>query len=130
MNYNDIVTRLKNGETMEAIAQEMEDALNKANAEFKADQEKENKEAKLNELAETIAAAATEYLRLVRPNMVKEDITGAELRESLDEMLPLLDLFGDLKVSIKTKTVPTTSKREGNKTAEDVFADFFKSMNI
>lgn len=130
MNYNDIVTRLKNGETMEAIAQEMEDALNKANAEFQANQEKENKEAKLNELAETIAAAATEYLRLVRPNMVKEDITGAELREALDEMLPLLDLFGDLKVSIKTKTIPTTSKREGSKTAEDVFADFFKSMNI
>ena len=130
MNYENIVVRLKNGETMEAIAKEMEDALNKANAEFKANQEKESKETKLNELAETIAAAATEYLRLVRPNLVKEDITGAELREALDEMLPLLDLFGDLKVSIKTKTVPTTSKREGSKTAEDVFADFFKSMNI
>lgn len=130
MNYNDIVTRLKNGETMEAIAQEMEDALNKANAEFQANQEKENKEAKLNELADTIAAAATEYLHILRPEIVKDhSITGAELREALDEMLPLLDLLGDIKVSIKTKAVPA-SKSKVNKPAEDVFADFFKSLNI
>lgn len=130
MNYENIVARLKNGETMETIAQEMEDALNKANAEFQASQEKESKEAKLNELAETIATATTEYLRIMRPGMVKDhSIDGAELREAMDEMLPLLDLFGDIKVSVKTKTTPASNSKE-KKSAEDVFADFFKSLDI
>ena len=130
MNYENIVARLKNGETMETIAQEMEDALNKANAEFQANQEKESKEAKLNELAETIATATTEYLRIMRPGMVKDhSIDGAELREAMDEMLPLLDLFGDIKVTVKTKTTPTSNSKE-KKPAEDVFADFFKSLDI
>lgn len=124
MNYEEIVARLKNGETMEAIAQEMEDALNKANAEFQEQSKKTAEEAKLNELADTIAAAATEYLRIMRPDVVKEAITGAELREAMDEMLPLLDLLGSFKLEVSTK--PAKAK----KTPEDVFANFFKSMNI
>ena len=124
MNYEEIMVRLQKGDTMETIAKEIEDALNKANADFQEQNKKDAEEAKLNELADTMAAAATEYLRILRPAMVKEAITGAELRQTLDEMLPLLDLFGDFKVQVKT------SMPKAKKTPEDAFAKFFKSMNI
>ena len=39
MNYEEIMQRLANGETMDTIAQEMEDMLNKANAELRAQEE-------------------------------------------------------------------------------------------
>lgn len=124
MNYEEILARLQKGDTMETIAKEIEDALNKANADFQEQAKKNETEAKLNDLADTMAAAATEYLRIQRPTMVKEDITGAELRQTLDEMLPLLDLFGDIKIDVKTVTPKT------KKAPEDAFAKFFKSMNI
>lgn len=123
MNFEEIKARLQNGESLDTIAQEMEDMLNQANA-FVAEQKVKNeKDSRLDSLAGTIADAANEYVHLASPD-VDFEVDAATIRESLDEMLPLIDMFKN--ISVKVTSVPVKAKN----TPEDVFAKFFKSLNI
>ena len=130
MNFEEIKARLQNGESLDTIAQEMEDMLNQANAFVQEEKVKSEKESRLDSLADTIAAAATEYMHLTCPD-VDFEVSGAEMREALDEMLPLLDMFKN--ISVKVTSVPVKMKHTASNpknTPEDVFAKFFKSLNI
>jgi hypothetical protein len=130
MNFEEIKARLQNGESLDTIAQEMEDMLNQANAFVQEEKVKSEKESRLDSLADTIAAAATEYMHLTCPD-VDFEVSGAEMRETLDEMLPLLDMFKN--ISVKVTSVPVKVKHAASNpktTPEDVFAKFFKSLNI
>lgn len=123
MNFEEIKARLQNGESLDTIAQEMEDMLNQANA-FVAEQKVKNeKDSRLDSLAGTIADAANEYVHLASPDADFE-VDAATIRESLDEMLPLIDMFKN--ITVKVTSVPVKAKN----TPEDVFAKFFKSLNI
>ena len=123
MNFEEIKARLQNGESLDTIAQEMEDMLNQANA-FVAEQKVKNeKDSRLDSLAGTIADAANEYVHLASPD-VDFEVDAATIRESLDEMLPLIDMFKN--ITMKVTSVPVKAKN----TPEDVFAKFFKSLNI
>lgn len=123
MNFEEIKARLQNGESLDTIAQEMEDMLNQANA-FVAEQKVKNeKDSRLDSLAGTIADAANEYVHLASPD-VDFEVDAATIRESLDEMLPLIDMFKN--ITVKVTSVPVKAKN----TPEDVFAKFFKSLNI
>lgn len=126
MNFEEIKARLQNGESLDAIAQEMEDMLNQANAFVQEEKVKSEKESRLDSLADTIAAAANEYMSLACPD-VDFEVSGLEMRETLDEMLPLLDIFKN--ITVKVTSVPVTEKKSA-KTPEDVFAKFFRSLNI
>ena len=88
---------------------------------------KSEKESRLDSLADTIAAAATEYMHLTCPD-VDFEVSGAEMRETLDEMLPLLDLFKN--ITVKVTSIPVTAKDKPAKTPEDVFAKFFRNLGI
>lgn len=127
MNFEEIKARLQNGESLDTIAQEMEDMLNQANAFVQEEKVKSEKESRLDSLADTIAAAATEYMRLTCPD-VDFEVSGAEMRETLDEMLPLLDLFKN--ITVKVTSIPVTAKDKPAKTPEDVFAKFFRNLGI
>lgn len=123
MNFEEIKARLQNGESLDTIAQEMEDMLNQANA-FVAEQKVKNeKDSRLDSLAGTIADAANEYVHLASPDADFE-VDATTIRESLDEMLPLIDMLKN--ISVKVTSVPVKAKN----TPEDVFAKFFKSLNI
>lgn len=123
MNFEEIKARLQNGESLDTIAQEMEDMLNQANA-FVAEQKVKNeKDSRLDSLAGTIADAANEYVHLASPDADFE-VDAATIRESLDEMLPLIDMLKN--ITVKVTSVPVKAKN----TPEDVFAKFFKSLNI
>lgn len=122
MNFEEIMARLQNGENLDDIAQEMQDVLNKANAAVQEQNKQSAKDARLDELANVIAEAANEYMSLAQPD-VEFEVSGAEMRETLDEMLPLLDIFKN--VTVKVTSVPVTAKKP-----EDVFAKFFRSLNI
>ena len=132
-NSANILERLRNGETPEDIANEMTNALNKAQNELKAEKAKaaqeQEKEEKLDALAERIAADMNEYLEVVIGAELSDEerMTGKEVRELADELSPLLDLLKNMKVSVKktphTKTVKIQSP-------EAVFAKFFKDMGI
>lgn len=122
MNYNDIVARIQKGEKVEDIASEMTAMLNKAQEEIKAQEAKKvaaaEQDAKLNEIADRIAVALQDYLTLM--GIDAEGLTGAEVRDMLDEFAPLMNKIKNLKVKIE-KT-PANSP-------EDVFGKWFKMMN-
>ena len=138
MNYEEIMQRLANGETMDTIAQEMEDMLNKANAELRAQEEAKAKaaeaaemELRKNDLADTIARCMNEYVAVCGHGDPEIQLT--DVREVLDGLLELIPLFKNLNVQIMT---PKASKKVGiagkGKPAipDDVFAEFFKSLGI
>lgn len=141
MNYEEIMQRLANGETMDAIAQEMEDMLNKANAELRAQEEAKAKEAEAkaiaekdekrkNDLAEAIAACLNEYVMACGEE--NPGISLGDVREMLDSMLELVPLFKNLNIQIMN---PKASKKvgvagKGKPAIDDVFAEFFKSLGI
>lgn len=122
MNYNDIVARIQKGEKVEDIASEMTTMLNKAQEEVKAQEAKQvaaaEQDAKLNEIADRIAVALQDYLTLM--GIDAEGLTGAEVRDMLDEFAPLMNKIKNLKVKIEK--APANSP-------EDVFGKWFKMMN-
>lgn len=122
MNYNDIVARIQKGEKVEDIASEMTAMLNKAQEEIKAQEAKKvaaaEQDAKLNEIADRIAVALQDYLTLM--GIDAEGLTGAEVRDMLDEFAPLMTKIKNLKVKIEK--APANSP-------EDVFGKWFKMMN-
>lgn len=126
MNYNDIAAMLAAGKSADEIAKEFTDALNKATAEQKAAEEaakvNEAKSKKMDEISMAIAHALNEYSILAGIPDVK--MRGSEVRSILDEFLPVIEQFKDIKVHV-TKADPKKIK-----SIDDVFVDFFKSMGI
>ena len=132
-NSANILERLRNGETPEDIANEMTNALNKAQDELKAEKAKaaqeQEKEEKLDALAERIAADMNEYLEAVigAEFSDEERMTGKEVRELADGLAPLMDLVKSMKVSVsKTPHAKTVNV----KSPEAVFAKFFKELGL
>ena len=132
MNYEEIAAMLAAGKSSEEIAQEFTDALNKAieedtaakkAAEAKKVQEEKDKE--LWEIATDIANALHDYIMVAGFDGVGS-LSAAEVREVLDEFLPVIESLKNIK--IKVDKVPT--KVKSAKSIDDVFADFFRSMNI
>ena len=126
MNYNDIVAMLAAGKTTDEIAKEFTDALNKAAAEQKAAEEaakvSEAKSKKMDEISIAIAHALNEYAVVAGIPDVK--LRGAEVRTILDEFLPVIEQFKNVKIHV-AKAEPKKMK-----SIDDVFTDFFKSMGI
>ena len=139
-NSANILERLRNGETPEDIANEMTNALNKAQDELKAEKAKaaqeQEKEEKLNVLAERVAAAVNEYLEAAidAEFLDEERITAKEVRDLTDGLSPLMDLLKNMKVSVSetphSKTIKVSSPSVKVKSPEDVFAKFFKELGL
>lgn len=139
-NSANILERLRNGETPEDIANEMTNALNKAQDELKAEKDKarqkQEKEEKLNVLAERVAAAVNEYLEVAAGVELSDEerMTGREVRELADELSPLMGLLKDMKVSVSetphSKTIKINSPSAKVKSPEAVFAKFFKELGL
>ena len=130
MNFEEIKARLQNGESLDTIAQEMEDMLNQANAFVEEQKVKSEKDSHLDSLAGTIADAANEYVHLASPD-AEFEVDAVTIREALDEMLPFIDMFKN--ISVKVTSVPVKMKHTASNpknTPEDVFTKFFKSLNI
>ena len=126
MNYEEIIARIQKGENPEAIVKEFTDNMNKAQAEVAAAKEaeakNEAKSKKMDEISIAIAHALNEYAVVAGIPDVK--LRGAEVRSILDEFLPVIEQFKDIKVHV-AKVEPKKMK-----SIDDVFADFFKSMGI
>ena len=139
-NSANILERLRNGETPEDIANEMTNALNKAQDELKAEKAKaaqeQEKEEKRNVLAERVAAAVNEYLEAAAGIKLSDEerMTAKEVRDLTDELTPLMGLLKDLKVSVSetphSKTVKVSSPSVKVKSPEAVFAKFFKELGL
>jgi hypothetical protein len=126
MNYEEIIARIQKGENPEAIVKEFTDNMNKAQAEVAAAKEaaakNEAKSKKMDEISMAIAHALNEYAVVAGIPDVK--LRGSEVRTILDEFLPVIEQFKDIKVHV-AKVNPKKTK-----SIDDVFTDFFKSMGI
>ena len=112
--------------TPEAIVKEFTDNINKAQAEVAAAKEaeakNEAKSKKMDEISMAIAHALNEYAVVAGIPDVK--LRGAEVRTILDEFLPVIEQFKNVKIHV-AKAEPKKMK-----SIDDVFTDFFKSMGI
>ena len=126
MNYEEIIARIQKGENPEAIVKEFTDNINKAQAEVAAAKEaeakNEAKSKKMDEISMAIAHALNEYAVVAGIPDVK--LRGSEVRSILDEFLPVIEQFKDIKIHV-AKAEPKKMK-----SIDDVFVDFFKSMGI
>ena len=126
MNYEEIIARIQKGENPEAIVKEFTDNMNKAQAEVAAAKEaeakNEAKSKKMDEISIAIAHALNEYAVVAGIPDVK--LRGAEVRDILDEFLPVIESLKDVKIHV-AKANPKKTK-----SIDDVFTDFFKSIGI
>jgi hypothetical protein len=115
VNEKDILARLQAGESVQSIADELIDAINAANAKFRAEEEEKAKklaeekkkaeekaamEAKKAELAATIATSVMEYLALADPELVEsedEELTAEEVQKLLDTVIPFMSSMKNIQ---------------------------------
>lgn len=97
VNQKDILARLQAGESADVIAQELVDALNAANAEFAAEQEKANAVNAKAEYIQKIGDLIKEYIlefhagSAVAEAVADQEIDAAEIVEMIDAAFEQLD---------------------------------------
>ena len=127
MNYEEIMARIQKGDSAEDIVKEFHENVRKAQETVAAEaaaaaKANEAKSKKMDEISKAIAHALNEYAVLAGIPDVK--LRGAEVRSILDEFLPVIEQFKDIKIHV-AKAEPKKMK-----SIDDVFVDFFKSMGI
>jgi hypothetical protein len=158
-DMNDILERLRNGQSVDAIASELTDAINKANSTYQA--ELAAKEAAEKQKTETITVCCDSiadyvmhYLETAHPDLLKEiaaidedfEITGDHVKEFLEHSVaaitPMLKVAKALEaidedemeeIAFTGKPVfnpVTTTKAETDENLDKVFDKFFKVYGI
>ena len=150
INVDEIVGRLNRGESLEDIAAEMTEVLNKANDVY-TETEKIYREAAVRKAARNLVSSLLEYVKLIYPEAI-EDVTEEDVEElttlltneadSLKEIAAMCAAFGDMKIAFakpsgmpKDGLKPTCMAgcschreppKEAEKAAEEILADFLK----
>jgi hypothetical protein len=159
-DMNDILERLRNGQSVDAIASELSEAINKANSTYQA--ELAAKEAAEKQKTETITVCCDSiadyvmhYLETAHPDLLKEiaeidedfEITGDHVRKFLEDsmtaiapMLKIAKAFGVEKDEDEMEEITftgkpvfnpvTTTKAETDENLDKVFDKFFKVYGI
>lgn len=130
----DILARLQKGDKIEDIANELSTALNDAEADYKAIQEKEKtefEEARVNglklEAAASILGGLVDYCTAVG----KEDIVEEIKKITMEQVVDLLDQSLDLVVvlnELKNLEFDFAPKAKKSKSADRALADFLKTL--
>lgn len=131
INTNDILARLRNGESVENIADEMAKALNEAEATLNA--EKTQKEDTLNEIVEHLIVCIEDYIEIAFPDLYDTVFTKSKplsvkyVREMLDDTLSMAGDLGTLTKMFKTAPVEKINIQTTDKEVNDLIKDM---MNI
>lgn len=132
-----ILTRLQNGESVEDIAKELTDVLNKANHKYEdtkreAEKAKQKRElAKRSELKTLIQMAGKWYNDYIATSEKEKTELDQALQEiDLEEAIELVDGIHDLFVSLNQIVDPPVQKKEKKtqKNTDDVINTFLKNM--
>ena len=143
LSEKDILTRLRNGESMDAIGQSIADVLNAAQSTYDAELEAAKQAEAANtlaikkrELAEDFIHLVQDYGDLVCPG--SRDILSEYTDEDLDEMINAIDqMFNLLQFAIQMRTAleekPQTKSHitpatKTPKNDDEVLANFLKSL--
>lgn len=150
VNQKDILARLQAGESADVIAQELVDALNAANAEFAAAQEKANVAKAKAEYIEEIGELIKDYIlefhagSAVAEAIADQEIDAAEIVEMIDAAFEQLDAevrklkefekmlkgivdYGDRVVATNPQERVATGKIEAN---PDALGAFLKANGL
>lgn len=137
-DVNELAARLRNGETIDDIANELAAALNKANAvveeeqaakkkaEAEAKQRELEREAQLDSLADIIIDSNINYIKIAAPDLAdfindNPIMTTQDFRDSVDAMIGMLRiaasmqpkvLMKDTKIETKEPAKPENRKKE------------------
>ena len=159
-DMNDILERLRNGQSVDAIASELSEAINKANSTYQAElaakaaAEKQKAEA-IDICCDSIADYVMHYLETAHPDLLKEiaeidedfEITGDHVKEFLEHsvaaitpMLKVAKAFGveeneaeEIAFTGKPVTKPAfmpMDKAEDDENLDKVFDKFYKIYGI
>ena len=132
-----ILTRLQNGESVEDIAKELTDVLNKANHKYEdtkraAEEAKQKRElAKRSELKALIQMAGKWYNDYIATSEKEKTELDKALQEiDLEEAIELVDGIHDLFVTFNRIADPPIQKKEKKvqKDTDDVINTFLKNM--
>lgn len=132
-----ILTRLQNGESVEDIAKELTDVLNKANHKYEdtkreAEKAKQKRElAKRSELKALIQMAGKWYNDYIATSEKEKTELDKALQEiDLEEAIELVDGIHDLFVTFNQIADPPIQKKEKKvqKNTDDVINTFLKNM--
>ena len=129
MNHEEFVSRILAGESPEDIIAAVQRAADEVRIAEEAKAKDEAKSKKLDEIAIAIAHALNDYARVAGIEDF-EALRGAEVRQLLDEFLPVLESLKGIKVHVAKADPKTAKVVKKFMRPEDVFADFFKSMGI
>ena len=130
---NDILARLRNGESIEDIGNEFARMLNAAQSEYEAEIEAEEakrraEQEKANiikhQLAQNLADAFKAYADFVAPGLFAEGdtITAAEVEENVDSVLNFTRVFAPMKDKVRVKV------KKIDQSADEVLADFLNKL--
>lgn len=143
ISEKDILTRLRNGESMDTIGQSIADVLNAAQSAYDAELEAAKQAEAANtlaikkrELAEDFIHLMQDYGDLVCPG--SRDILSEYTDEDLDEMIAAIDqMFNLLQFAIQMRTAleekPQAKSHiipapKVSKSDDEVLANFIKSL--
>ena len=139
---NDILARLRNGESMDTIGQSIADVLNEAQEAYKAEQEVAKKAQADAEMAQAkrdmaldLIGIIQDYGHLVAPEAanVLDDIDDTDIDAmvtTLDEMFRMMTAMAQLKTQLeniqpKSKITPVGKLVNSD---DEVLANFIKSL--
>ena len=139
---NDILARLRNGESMDTIGQSIADVLNEAQEAYTAELAVKEKEAEAAAMAQTKRDMALDlmdiirdYGRLVAPEAadILDDVDDNDIDamiQTLDQMFQMMSAMAQLKSNLEkaqTKSPKTPITRRA-KSDDEVLANFIKSL--
>ena len=126
----DILNRLSNGESSDAIASEIANNLNEAIKRHKAQVEAENvknakaKEEKLQTILDEMVAWIQEFYPSASDTRLKLD--AADIIKSIDTTVSAIDSL--FSISVPTTAAPKEKKRNVEPTAAETLEHFIKKM--
>ena len=133
-DYNDILNKLRDGDSVEDLGNEFAAMLNKANAQFQKEEEENAKKAANKDKIYNTAVVLKEiiqylfdYYPSIGARLVPED--EYDLDELARDLVTMLDAYEELVVSLqgflKTPVRPTERKvKGGNGSFEDLLKQF------
>ena len=129
MNHEEFVSRILAGESPEDIIAAVQKAADEVRVAAEAKAKDEAKSKKLDEISMAIAHALNDYAHVAGIEDF-EALRGAEVRQLLDEFLPVMESIKGIKIHVAKADPKTVKAVKKFMRPEDVFTDFFKSMGI
>lgn len=133
-----ILTRLQNGESVEAIAKELTSVLNTANHKYEAskraaEEAKRKRDAsKRSELKALVQMAGKWYNDYIATTEEEKVAINEALNEAdIEEMIELFENLHELFISLNWAIEPTIQKKKETKpkqNTDDVISDFLSQM--